>query len=123
MEDSQGSGIETGSDIRFHDEIESGSLSQVEIYHHLMDDNKKHIYEIKIGIISVFGCIIIIVCLIYIAAQCSRGGGLGRWKLFQNRRRIPDSKSGYIVHDLTENLISEKTCVSITTARDREFFV
>ena len=123
MEDTLGSGIETGSDLRFHDEIASGSLSHVEMYHHLMHDNKTQIYEMKIGIMSVFGCIIIIVCLIYIVAQWRRGGWLGRWKLCPNHRRLPDSKSGNLVHDSTENLISGKVCVSITTAHDREFFV
>ncbi|KAH3863146.1 hypothetical protein DPMN_026125 [Dreissena polymorpha] len=122
MEDSQGSGIETGSDLRFHDEIASGSLSQVEKYYHLMHNNKKLIFEIKIGIISVFGFIIIIMCLLYIIAQCRRGS-FGRWTFFPKNRRRHDSISDGLIHDSTEHLISGKVCLSITTAHDRELFV
>ncbi|KAH3863147.1 hypothetical protein DPMN_026126 [Dreissena polymorpha] len=122
MEDSQESGIQTGSDLRFHDEIASGSLSQVEKYYHLMHDNKKLIFEIKIGIISVFGCTIIIMCLLYIFAQCRRRS-FGRWKFSPKNGPQHDSISDDLMHDSTENLISGKVCVSITTARDRELFV
>ena len=62
----------TGSDIRFHKEIELGALSKIEQYHKLMHDNKQLIYELKIGIISTISSIVIVACIIYIVLQLKR---------------------------------------------------
>ena len=60
-----------GSDIRFHEEIEAGELSQIEQYQKLMHANKQLIYELKIGIISIIGGIAIVACIIYVVCSTS----------------------------------------------------
>ena len=114
-------GYRTGSDIRFHNDISPGSPSQVELYHKLIHDNKKLIYEIKIGIISVIGSIIILVCLIYIAIQCKRSSSKLYNTYMKNRR--PDLKASDGLNDSTENLLQGKTHISIKKKHDKEFFV
>jgi len=113
----------TGSDIRFHDEISGGSLSKVEIYHQLIHDNKKLIYEIKIGVISAIGSIIIVVCLVYILIQLRRGSSKFYNNYVRNRRPLDKSKTSQ--HDSTESLLNTKTNtkISLSTKHDMEFFV
>lgn len=116
---------DTGSDIRFHDEISGGSLSRVETYHQLMHHNKKLVYEIKIGVISAIGSIIIIVCLVYIIVQCRRGSAKLYNNYVRNRRPLEKGKSSSSPHDSTESLLNTKTNtkVTISKAHDMEFFV
>lgn len=110
----------TGSDIRFHDEISPGSLSQVEIYHQLMHDNKQLIYEIKIGIVSVIGSIIILVCLFYIFMQCRKGSS-SLYNTYQRNRRPLERSKTHDSQDSMENLL--KTHITIGTKNDMEYFV
>lgn len=112
----------TGSDIRFHDEISAGSLSKVEMYHQLMHDNKQLIYEIKIGIVSVIGTVIIIVCLIYIFLQCKRGSSNLYHSYTRNRRHFERTKMSDC-HESMENLLKTKTHITIGTKNEMEFFV
>lgn len=116
---------DTGSDIRFHEEISSGSLSQVEMYHQLMHDNKKLIYEIKIGIVTIIGSLVIIVCLIYIFIQCKRGSSQLYNSLARNRRPFERTKSSNEVHDSMENLLKHKShnCITIGNKNEIEYFV
>ena len=117
--------VDTGSDIRSHDEISSGSLSRVELYHKLMHDNKQLIYEMKIGIISVIGSIIIIVCLIYIAIQCRRSSNYVYNNYIRNRRTDKDSRKKLLHRqDSTESLLQTKAFISINGGKcDKEFYV
>ena len=114
---------ETGSDVRFHDEISPGSPSKVELYHKLMHDNKKLIYEIKIGIISVIGSIIIIVCLIYIVVQCRRSSMHLYNCYLRNRRPFDRSRKMMESNGSTESLLKTKTHIAIATKCDKEFYV
>ena len=112
----------TGSDIRFHEEIENGSLSKVELYHKLMHDNKKLIYELKVGMISIIGSIIIIACIIYILLQIKRNSK--QIYAFVRNRRISDDRGKLIeTRDSAENLMNTKTHIKIGTTCDREFYV
>lgn len=113
----------TGSDLRFHNEISEGSLSQVEMYHHLMQDNKQVIYEIKIGIISVIGSLIIIVCLIYIVVQCKRNSTKIYTKLARNRRPLDGRRSNSEIHSSTESLLHTRTHITLDTKSEQAFFV
>jgi hypothetical protein len=112
----------TGSDIRFHDEISSGSLSQVEMYHQLMHDNKQLIYEIKIGIVAVIGTIIIVVCLIYIFIQCKRSSS-NLLNTYSRNRRLFEKTTSKDCHESMENLLKTKTHITIGTKNEMEFFV
>lgn len=118
-------GSNTGSDIRFHDEISNGSPSNVEMYHRLMHDNKKLIYEIKIGVISAIGSIVIIVCLVYIVIQCRRGSAKLYNNYVRNRRHLEKDKGSSGTYDSTESLLQSKTNtkVTISNKHDMEYFV
>lgn len=112
----------TGSDIRFHEEIESGALSKVEQYHKLMHDNKKLIYELKIGVISIIGSIIVIACIIYILLQLKRNSKQ-IYAFVRNRRTSDDRGKLLQTSESSENLLTAKTHIKIGTRCEKEFYV
>ena len=113
----------TGSDIRFHEDIENGSLSKVELYHKLMHDNKKLIYELKVGMISLIGSIIIIACIIYIVLQIKRNSK--QIYAFVRNKRISTDREKLIEAppESADNLLNTKTHIKIGTNCDKEFYV
>lgn len=112
----------TGSDIRFHEEIESGSLSKIEQYHKLIHDNKKLIYELKVGIISVIGSIIIIACIIYILLQLKRNSK--QIYAFLRKNRTPEDKGRLLESsDSSENLLIARAHFTFETRCEKEFYV
>lgn len=112
----------TGSDLRMHDKIPSNSLSEVEMYHRLIHDNKQLIYETKLGLIVVIGSVVIIVCLIYIGIQCKRKSKQ-IYKSVENRRRFERLKESKNYHESMESLLDSHTLITINNESGKEFFV
>ena len=112
----------TGSDIRFHEEIETGALSKIEQYHKLMHDNKQLIYELKIGIISIIGSIVIVASIIYIVLQLRRNSK--QIYAFVKNRRTSEDKGRLIDNsESSENLLSSRTRITIGAKCEKEFYV
>ena len=111
-----------GSDIRFHEEIETGALSKIEQYHKLMHDNKQLIYELKIGILSIIGSIVIVACIIYVVLQLKRNSKQ-IYAFVKNRRTSEDKGRLIDSNEPSENLLSARTRIAIGPTCEKEFYV
>ena len=114
--------VNTGSDIRFHEEIETGALSKIEQYHKLMHDNKQLIYELKIGIISIIGSIVIVASIVYIVLQLKRNSKQ-IYAFMKNRRTSEDMGRLIDSSESSENLLTTQTRITIGTKCEKEFYV
>lgn len=52
--------------------MEDISESPPEFYHHIMLENRHIVFEIKLSLILILGCLAILACIIYIIMQCKR---------------------------------------------------
>lgn len=98
--------LETGdSDMEYNIEKE-------EKYEHLLIENKHLVYELKLGVILIIGGIVIVVCILYIIAQCRRKYSR------TNRRQNNDQEKLMGSREASEHLIHVQS-----TEKGKEIFL